>query len=123
MANINELVVSYIAAWNERDPAKRRDLVAQTWSDDGAYVDAHRKSAGHRDIDKMIETAQKQFPGYRISLKSGIEAHNGNARFSWAAGGVPEAPLYLGGTDFVVVGSDGRLKSVTGFTDAAPAAV
>lgn len=123
MANINELVVSYIAAWNERDPGKRRDLVAQTWSEDGSYVDAHRKGVGHHEIDKMIEAAQKQFPTYRLHLKSGIEAHNGNARFSWAGGGVPEAPLYLGGTDFVVVGGDGRLKSVTGFTDAAPAAV
>ena len=44
-----------------------------------------------------------------------------NVKFSWAAGGSPDAPLYLGGTDFAVVGKDGRLKSVIGFTDATPA--
>jgi hypothetical protein len=122
MSNINELVVGYIAAWNEREAKRRREIIARTWSEDGVYVDAHRRGDGHQGIDRMIATAQEQFPGYRVALVSGIEAHNGCARFSWSAGGTSEAPLYLGGTDFVVVGGDGRLKSVTGFVDAAPAA-
>jgi hypothetical protein len=122
MSNINEVVVRYVAAWNERDPKRRRDLVAKTRREDGIYRDAHRHGEGHEAIDAMIDAAQRQFPGYRIALKSGIEAHSGYARFSWAAGGAPDAPLYLGGTDFVVVADDGRLKSVVGFVDAAPAA-
>jgi hypothetical protein len=122
MSNINEIVVRYVAAWNERDPKRRRDLIANTWCEDGVYRDAHRHGEGHDAIDAMIDAAQRQFAGYRIALKSGIEAHNDYARFSWAAGGTSEAPLYLGGTDFVVVADDGRLKSVVGFVDAAPAA-
>jgi len=120
MSNVNELVVRYIAAWNEKDAKRRRDLIANTWSEDGSYVDAHRRGAGHDGIDAMIGKAQEQFPGYQLRLVSGIEAHNGYVRFSWAAGGVEQAPLYLGGTDFAVVGSDGRLKTVAGFVDAAP---
>jgi hypothetical protein len=69
----------------------------------------------------MIAIAQTQFPGYRLHLVSGIESHNDYVRFSWAAGGAPEAPLYLGGTDFAIVASDGRLKTVAGFVDASPA--
>ena len=122
MSNINEIVVRYVAAWNERDPKRRRDLIANTRCEDGIYRDAHRHSEGHAAIDAMIDVAQRQFPGYRVALKSGIEAHNGYARFSWAAGGTSDAPLYLGGTDFVVAADDGRLKSVVGFVDAAPAA-
>ncbi len=122
MSNVNELVVGYIAAWNERDARKRSDLVARTWSDDGCYVDSHRNGTGHDAIDRMIAAAQAQFVGYRINLKSGIETHNGHVRFSWQAGGTPEAPLFIAGTDFATVGKDGRFQSVTGFTDAAPAA-
>jgi hypothetical protein len=122
MSSINEIVVTYIAAWNERDGKRRKDLIAKTWTEDGTYLDAHRRGDGHDGIDAMIDAAQRQFPGYRLALKSGIEAHNGCARFSWAAGGAPDAPLYLGGTDFVVIDGDGRLKSVIGFVDAAPAA-
>jgi hypothetical protein len=58
-----------------------------------------------------------------VRLISKIEAHNGYVRFSWAAGGSEQAPLYLAGTDFGVIADDGRFKSVTGFVDAAPAPV
>jgi hypothetical protein len=121
MANVNELVVGYLAAWNERDAKRRLAIIARTWTDEGTYVDAHRHGVGHDGIDKAIATAQESFPGYRLHLVSGIEAQNGFVRFSWAAGGSPEAPLYLGGTDFAVVADDGRLASVAGFVDAAPA--
>lgn len=123
MTNVNETVVRYIAAWNERDPKRRRELVAQAFSDDGSYIDAHRQGKGHSSIDAMLATAQAQFPGYRVKLSSGIEAHNDVMRFSWSAGGTEEAPLYLGGTDFATLAADGRLKTVAGFIDAAPAAV
>jgi hypothetical protein len=122
MSNVNELVVSYLAAWNERDAKQRRELVAKTWTENGSYVDAHRSGVGHEEIDAMIQATQDVFPGYRLRLVSGIEAQNGYVRFSWAAGGSPEAPLYLAGTDFAVVAKDGRLMTVAGFTDAAPAA-
>src|SRR5438105_13259000 len=108
MGNPNELVVSYLAAWNERHAQRRREVIARTWTDDGSYVDAHRRGSGHDGIDAMIKTAQDQFPGYRLNLVSGIEAQNGYVRFSWAGGGVPEAPLYLAGTDFAVIAADGR---------------
>jgi hypothetical protein len=123
MTNVNETVVRYISAWNERDPKRRRELVAETRADDGSYIDAHRNGSGHGAIDAMLATAQAQFPGYRINLVSGIEAHNNFVRFSWAAGGSKEAPLYLGGTDFATLSPDGRFKSVAGFIDAAPAPV
>ncbi len=119
--NVNTLVVAYLAAWNEPSAGHRRDLIVKTWAEDGLYVDARRRGAGHDGIDAMIAAAQQQYPGYRLRLVSGIETHNGFVRFRWAAGGLPEAPLYLAGTDFAVLAGDGRLKSVTGFVDAAPA--
>jgi hypothetical protein len=121
MTNVNETVVRYIAAWNERDPKRRRELVAETWTEDGSYIDAHRHGKGHGAIDAMLATTQAQFPGYRLNLISGIEAHNNFVRFSWAAGGTNEAPLYLGGTDFATLAPDGRISVVAGFIDAAPA--
>jgi len=121
MSNVNEVVVRYLAAWNEREPGKRSELVAKTWSEDGTYVDAARDGKGHDSLDAMIATAQGHFPGYRLNLASGIEVHHDYLRFSWAAGGTADAPLFIKGTDFVILDSDGRIKSVVGFTDAAPA--
>ena len=113
MANPNELVVNYLAAWNEQDAKKRAEIIGTTWTDGGSYIDAHRQGEGHAGIDKMIADAQRQFAGYRIRLISKIEAHSGHIRFSWAAGGTEQAPLYLGGTVFIFFGAALCLKSPT----------
>lgn len=120
MTSINETVIGYIAAWNETDGGRRRDIIARTWADDARYVDSHRDSTGHAEIDAMIAAVQERFPGYRFRLSSGIEVHHDRLRFSWIAGGTSDAPLYFGGTDFAVLATDGRLSAVTGFTDAMP---
>jgi hypothetical protein len=120
--NVNQWVINYIACWNEHDAAKRRALVTQTWAQDGGYVDAHRKATGPQGLDAMLAKAQETYPGFRLRVISKIEAHGHFVRFSWAAGGTDEAPLYLGGTDFVTLADDGRAVSVVGFVDATPAA-
>ena len=120
MTSINETVANYIAAWNETDAGRRRDVIARTWTEDGSYLDSHRDSTGHAAIESMIGAVQQQFPGYRFRLCSGIEAHHGRVRFSWIAGGTEQAPLYFGGTDFATLAPDGRLQAVTGFVDAMP---
>jgi hypothetical protein len=122
MSTVNEVVANYIAAWNETDGGRRRDLITRTWSDDGSYLDSHRDSTGHAAIDAMIAAVQERFPGYRFRLCSGIEAHHGQVRFSWNAGGTDTAPLFFAGTDFATLASDGRFRAVTGFTDAVPSA-
>jgi hypothetical protein len=122
MSTINETVAAYIAAWNETDADRRRDIIAKTWSEDGSYLDAHRGGVGHAAIDAMIAAVQEHFAGYRFRLSSGIEAHHDRVRFSWCAGGAEQAPLFFGGTDFAVLAEDGRLRAVTGFIDAMPSA-
>jgi len=123
VASVNDIVVRYLAAWNEQDPKRRRDLIAATWTEDGTYVDRVRDGHGHELIDGMIAKAQGHFPGYRLNLASGIEAHHDYVRFSWVAGGTADAPLYIKGTDFAVIADDGRFKSVIGFVDAVPVPV
>jgi hypothetical protein len=120
MSTVNETVANYIAAWNETDAGRRRDFIANAWSDDGSYIDAHRGSTGHAAIDAMIAAVQERFPEYRFRLASGIEAHHNFVRFSWTAGGTEQAPLFFGGTDFAILAPDSRMRSVTGFVDAMP---
>ena len=39
MSNANEVVVRYLAAWNEPEPKRRRELVVKAWTDDGTHVE------------------------------------------------------------------------------------
>ncbi len=123
MPNVNEVVVRYLAAWNERDDKRRREIVAKTWSEDGTYIDPARRGEGHDKISTMIGEAQTHFPGYSLCLASGIHAHNNHVRFSWETVGSAQTPLRIVGTDFATLSADGRLKSVVGFVDAAPSPV
>src|SRR5215472_4441069 len=62
VSNPTELVERYIASWNERDPKKRLDLVAKTYTEGAIYVDAHRSGDGHEGISKMVAAVHERFP-------------------------------------------------------------
>ena len=114
---ITSVVDTYLAAWNEADPERRRALVGATWTEDGTYLDPLMAGAGVDEITAMIGAAQAQFPGHRFSLAAGPDTHNDVVRFSWTLSGPGGA--VASGQDFGVLASDGRLRSVTGFLEVA----
>jgi hypothetical protein len=112
---IATVVDSYIAAWNEPDPERRRALVGATWTEDGTYLDPLMAGSGTDGIAEMIGAAQAQFPGHRFVLSAGPDAHNDVVRFAWRLKGA-DGPV-AAGTDFATVAADGRLRAVTGFLE------
>src|SRR5690349_5350503 len=116
MSDTAALIDRYFAAWNETDAGRRRDLIAETWAEDAAYLDPLMQGDGHAGIDAMIQGVQTQFPGFRFTQVGQVDAHHDRVRFSWDLG--PEgSPSVVSGTDFAVVTGDGRLQTVTGFLD------
>ena len=118
MSNAQTLADQYIAAWNETDAGRRQALIAQSWAPDATYVDPMMNGAGHAGIDAMIAGAQAQFPGFRFSLISKVDAYGDRMRFTWGAGPAGADPV-VEGTDFILIADD-RLKTVTGFLDKIP---
>jgi hypothetical protein len=116
MNTLTDLIDRYIAAWNETDSGRRRDLIARAWSDSASYVDPLLQGAGRDGIDAMIAGVQERFPGHRFRRTSDVESHHDRVRFTWEL--APEAgdPVVCG-TDFGIVTADDRLRSVTGFFD------
>ena len=118
MSDTTKIVDSYIAMWNETDPERRRELVAQTVTDDADYVDPVMEGAGVDGIAGMIGAAQAQFPGHRFTLIAGPEFHHDRVRFTWSLAADGAAPVAVG-VDFATVGEDGRMRSITGFLEPA----
>jgi hypothetical protein len=114
---LNTLVNRYIEAWNEADADRRRELVAEVWTEDGTYLDPLMSGAGHDSIATMIALAQQQFPDHRFELSFGPDAHNDRVRFAWRLYGPEGDSPVAGGVDFGTVADDGRLSSVTGFLE------
>ncbi|RWA45828.1 polyketide cyclase [Cupriavidus sp. UYMSc13B] len=110
----------YLAAWNETDAARRRDLIALAWTESASYVDPLMRGDGHAGIDAMIAAVQGKFPGFRFTRVSPVDAHGEHLRFTWELGPAGEPALVVG-TDFATISADGRLARMTGFIDRAPA--
>ncbi|GAB3541724.1 hypothetical protein GCM10027343_12620 [Noviherbaspirillum agri] len=119
--SIERLVDQYIAIWNETDAARRRELIARTWTADADYVDPLTHAYGLAAIDAMVEGVQQRYPGHRFSRMGAVDSYQDRVRFSWEMGPAAVAPgktdvMQLKRVDFGVV-KDGRLHSVSGFLE------
>ncbi|MDQ8730347.1 nuclear transport factor 2 family protein [Bradyrhizobium sp. LHD-71] len=120
MTDAQAIAQRYIDLWNERDGARRADILAATWSSDARYTDPLATASGHADISKLIGGVQQRFPKFSFALIGKADGFGDHVRFSWALGPKgADAPIK--GTDFAFV-EGGKFKSVTGFLDQVPQA-
>jgi hypothetical protein len=119
MPDVTTTIDRYIAGWNETDPARRRQLVADAYADDARYVDPLMAGTGVDGIDAMIAGTQQQFPGHTFVLVQGPDAHHDRVRFAWELQSPETGEAIATGYDFATVDDDGRLRDVTGFLEMA----
>ena len=119
MTDAADIAQRYVESWNETDPVRRADLLAALWTEDARYVDPMMAAEGRGQIDALIAGVHERFPGFRFALFGRPDGYGDRVRFSWTLGPAGVEPP-VQGTDFGVV-EGGRLRSVTGFLDRAPA--
>ena len=119
MTDAQTLVDDYIAMWNERDPRRRRVLVARTVTENATYIDPLMEGDGVEQITAMIGAAQDQYPGHTFALHGGPDAHHDRVRFSWTLSPNGGDPIAVG-IDFATVADDGRMRAITGFLSPPP---
>jgi SnoaL-like domain len=118
MNNLEQLVDQYLAAWNEADSEKRLEIIARVYNQNATYQDPLMQSAGHAELNTMIQTARAQFPGFLFEQTGVIDTHNNHVRFSWKMG-LSGAEAIVKGTDFCLLDGE-RFSSVVGFLDQVP---
>lgn len=118
-SNLDDLIDRYFAMWNEADGTRRRALIAEVWADRPIYIDPMQRGDGRDGIHAMVQSVHDNFPGLKVRRAGPIDGHNGWVRFPWTLG--PDGgPAVADGIDVGVV-VDGKLESITGFFDHAPA--
>jgi hypothetical protein len=118
MSDCNALVERYFALWNETDPARRRGLIASTFTEAASYVDPLGVSERHDAIDGMVEAVQHRFRGHSFRRAGEVDGHHDRIRFCWELA-VDGGSVVAKGTDFATV-AGARLAAVTGFIDQMP---
>ena len=119
MSERTDLIDRYIAIWNETDAARRRDLIARTWTEQASYLDPLMQGDGQAGIDAMIAAVQQRFPANRFRRAGAVDGYQDRVRFSWELAPEGGEPI-VKGTDFALVAADDRLQAVTGFIDQMP---
>jgi hypothetical protein len=116
------VVDTYLATWNETDPAKRAELIDASLGADLWYRDPMLEADGRDAYDSMIAAVQAQFPGLEMSRTSPVDGHRDLVRFNWALGKPGEAPTFAG-LDVAKYDGEGKLHRIIGFApEAIPAA-
>jgi hypothetical protein len=109
------VVETYLATWNETDPAKRVALIQASLGADLWYRDPLLEADGLDAYDAMIAGVQAQFPGLVMRRTSPVDGHRDLVRFNWAFGVPGEAPA-VAGVDVAKYDGDGKLHRIIGFT-------
>jgi len=119
MTDAKTIATRYIELWNERDPQRRRQLLATHWADNASYVDPLMAGDGHDGIDALVAGVQQRFPDFRFALIGEPNGYGDHIRFSWGLGpDGDDSPIK--GTDFAMLNA-GRIQRITGFLDQVPA--
>ncbi|MCU1371946.1 MAG: hypothetical protein JWO77_3140 [Ilumatobacteraceae bacterium] len=107
------LVDVHLAAYAEPDRARRTELLAQVWADDGQLLDPPFDGTGVAGIADLVDTVLEHFPGHTFRRTTVIDEHHGIARYGWelVAG---DGAIAVGGTDIAEI-VDGRLTRIIGF--------
>lgn len=119
--DLNNLLDVYTQAWMEPDEAARLTLLETAWAADGLYQDPTGEAQGRAALTAHIGGFQVAFPGARLEMTTGVDAHHDRLRFGWRmvqANGT----VMVEGIDCGRVGADGRLVEIIGFFGASPPA-
>jgi hypothetical protein len=115
--SVQQVLDGYFDMWNERDPARRRQIIAQTWVESGSYIEPLMAAEGHDALDAGVAAMQAQFPGHRLRPAGRVDTHHDRVRWSWELVGPEGGEALAAGTNIGAVAPDGRLRQVTGFFD------
>ena len=117
---IRQVLNGYFAMWNEPDPARRRQIIEETWTRDASYIEPLMAAEGHEDLNEGVAALQAQFPGHELRPAGRIDSHHDRVRWSWELFGPQGGAPMASGTNVGVLSPDGRLRQVTGFFDSTP---
>jgi hypothetical protein len=131
MPTPTDLAERYVALWNEPDPERRRATVRALWSEDGSQIlhppeEIRAQAAalgffasvlearGHAALEQRVAIAYEQFVarGDAAFRTCGTPVQLGDVlKFEWEYAPLDGSPATAGGTEFMLLAADGRIRT------------
>ena len=109
-------VTDWFAAWGTDDADERAALLGRCWGHDAIFRDGSSYVAGRDALVEHIANARRFAPGLSIHAAAPAAHAHDAVRFAWRID-APDGTPFATGTNFGVLGVDGRFRSVVGFWD------
>ena len=103
--------------FGERDAKKRRQAIAELWTEDCLFIDHSGKSRGHDELDGTVAALHQRFPHHVFSELRPVDVLHESGRLAWSYGR-PGQEL-IKGVDVALV-RDGRISLMLTFLDEVP---
>jgi hypothetical protein len=118
-SHLPEIVQTYVAAWQERDPAKRLALIDEIFTEDGTYTDGFPDQppvVGQRAVAQYIGGMQPASPAeyYEPAAWTATDFHHDRIRMRWRLCDA-NGDVQLIGADIAALDADGRIREIAGF--------
>jgi hypothetical protein len=104
--------------FGERDAKKRREAIAQLWTEDCVFIDHSGKSQGRDELDRAVAVLHQRLPDYVFSELQPVDLLHESGRLAWSFGRPGQQAIK--GVDVVLV-RDGRISLMLTFLDEVPA--
>ena len=130
MSFANELGDRYVAVWNERDPERRREMVAELWAPDGEHLlvppQEVRETAagmrmsslfevrGHRALELRVTDAYERFIAsgdYAFRRRDDAERLRDVVKFRWEMVSTHDGSVAGLGLEFLIIDAEGHIRS------------
>jgi hypothetical protein len=104
--------------FGERDAKKRREAIAELWTEDCVFIDHSGKTSGRDELDRAVTILHQRLPGYVFSELRPVDVLHESGRLAWSYGRPGQEPIK--GLDVALV-QDGRISLMLTFLDEMPA--
>ena len=111
---VETTVDTYLATWNETDPAKRAPLIEASLGADLWYRDPMLEADGLEAYDGMIAAVQGQFPGLVMRRTSPSTPTTTSCASTGRSARRAPSPVFAG-LDVAKYDADGKLHRIIGF--------
>ena len=110
------LVDHWFDAWAITEDRARDDAFARIAADSVSFRDRYSQLDGLADLAAHAGAAQRFMPGIRLQRRGDIRHCQGQVLADWFAAGA-DGVERMSGTSLFVLGPEGRVQAVTGFTN------
>lgn len=84
ITSVEEMITTYVHAWNNNNLEEFKVAFAECWAEDATYIDPQTdKIIGVDAIAQLAQTSLEMFPTRKFSVFTQPEHHHNVGRYTW----------------------------------------